>query len=608
MSFDPFSVATSSLALNSALPISGVDQVLFWLKTAPLSDHCRDDYRRAVEKFARLRDDPRNPFPLDARVVVRDLSKMGFDHREFRSVKAQDAWRRKVQASFRGACGELGAARERRARDDDWGALLAELKDKASSPLDGPIKTIHPQSIISLEVLADLARRLDLAPQDLTAERVRDLYVNVAAKDQKRSVLLASARLDELRDVTWGDLTAWLPRKPIGFEKPVLLSRQASLPCHLQAELETMVSVAARGKTDPTTGKTFGDLVPKPIYCAAKKVVATGLHLAPSADAEIESIAPFFDRLALTKILTTWRDWAEYEDPRALKASTAAGYFQRIKPFLKRNGYSAEAVSDLLQSSEWLQEGLDSLEEMTAGSQEFCERLLRHRATRLDFLSLHIRWQKEAMKQLELSQQTKGKVAGRHRERARALGMIAAFAAIETDGAPLRIDNALALTLGIPGAWLQMPTQYDCNARVHIPAKHTKNGKPIKAPIRAASQLRGLATLKWYVKTIRPLFPGSENSPYLFPSIQDATKSLSYNTFSNWWCPAVRAADLPGLNPHRFRHGQASILIARNPGNWDLATVRLGDKERTVKRNYAWIDTERLMEMGQDQLAAEFAA
>lgn len=608
MSFDPFSAATSSQAPASAQPVSGVEQVLVWLKTAPLSKHARDDYRRAVEKFARLRDDPRKPFPLDARVVERDLSEMGFEHREFRTVKAQDAWRRKVQASFRGACGELKDARERRTRDDDWAALLAALKNKASSPLDGPIETIHPQSIISLEVLADLARRLDLAPQDLTAERVRDIYINVAAKDQKRSVLLASARLDELRNVTWGDFTAWLPRKPIGFEKPVLLSRSVSLPGHLQEELDIMVSVAARGKTDPTTGKTFENRVPKPIYCAAKKVVATGLDLASGGDAEIESIAHFFDRAPLTEILRTWQDWAACEDPRSLKASTAAGYFQRIKPFLERNGYSGEPVADLLKNSEWLQEGLDSLEEMTPDAQKFCERLLRHRATRLDFLSLHIRWQREAMAQLELSRQTKGKIAGRHRERARALGTIAAFAAIETDGTPLRADNALALTLGIPGAWLQMPTQYDCDAHIRIPAKFTKNGKPIKASIRAVSQLRGLATLKWYVKTIRPLFPGAEKSPYLFPSVQDATKSLSYNTFSNWWCPAIRAADQPGLNPHRFRHGQASILVARNPGNWQFAMVRLGDTERTVRRNYAWIDTERLMEKGQDQLAAELAA
>jgi hypothetical protein len=55
-----------------------------------------------------------------------------------------------------------------------------------------------------------------------------------------------------------------------------------------------------------------------------------------------------------------------------------------------------------------------------------------------------------------------------------------------------------------------------------------------------------------------------------------------------------------------FRHGQASILVAENPGNWSLVAARLGDTEAVCRDNYAWIDHEKLVLAGQRELTKEF--
>ena len=221
-------------------------------------------------------------------------------------------------------------------------------------------------------------------------------------------------------------------------------------------------------------------------------------------------------------------------------------------------------------------------------------------------MSLHIHWRKRAEAELAKAR-AKGRNGGqRHIELARQYGTLACFAAIETDAAPIRVDNALNITFGGADSWLTLPTRHEKNGRLQVPAACTKNGKPIDVPILHTSRLRGLSTILWYIRTIRPLFPHAETSQYLFPAVQDAGKCLSYGTFTGWWYPAVSEEDLPEMTPHKLRHAQASILISKRPGDWTLAAIRLGDTESTVRRNYGFIDVERLHILAGEVLTEDF--
>lgn len=595
MSFDPFTITTQcATLLEDAQPICAVPFVLKWLETAPLADDTREDYRRSVKRLKSLPATSEEIFTLDWAELRADLKAMPFDPDQFQSVKAQAAWARKVVAAFKGASGETAAQRERRSRDDGWRNLMSSLWNVATRPFDGPSPTLTYNEIIPLGVLANLARRRGYEPHHLTNGQVLDLYLHEAVKGQRETVLRAAVLLDRIRAVDWGDFSEWLPKEPLHFRKPVLADRSQKLPPHLEEELQIMVEIASRGKIDPTTGERFGGNVPDPIYYAAQKFVATGLFLLQVPQCEPDTIAAFFDYGWLTRILAQWQQWDAADDPRAISCSTAVGYFERIAPFLDKNGYDSSSARKLKSRSVWLQDGVEARGRMTSKAEKFCRRILRDRKLRMRIMSLHIHWRKRAEAELAKAK-AKGRTGGqRHIELARQYGTLACFAAIETDASPIRIDNALNITFGGADSWLTLPTRHEKNGRLQVPAACTKNGKPIDVPILHTSRLRGLQTILWFIRTIRPLFPHAATSDYLFPAVTNAGKPLSYGTFTGWWYPAVSEEDLPEMTPHKMRHAQASIIISKRPGDWTLAAIRLGDTEAIVKRNYGFIDTERL--------------
>ena len=188
--------------------------------------------------------------------------------------------------------------------------------------------------------------------------------------------------------------------------------------------------------------------------------------------------------------------------------------------------------------------------------------------------------------------------------RVRQYGSAACFAALETEGAPLRVQNALDVTISGPAPWLSLPARKGDRALLVIPPAALKNGEShpdgLKVPIKP-TRYRGLETIVWFRDVIRPLFPHAEASPFLFPAVEKPGASLPYETFDKWFQELAREVDFP-MTCHQFRHGQASMLLRTNPGDYQLVADRLGDTVETVRRYYGWIDKVSMMERGQDKL------
>lgn len=89
-----------------------------------------------------------------------------------------------------------------------------------------------------------------------------------------------------------------------------------------------------------------------------------------------------------------------------------------------------------------------------------------------------------------------------------------------------------------------------------------------------------------------------DSTDFLFPAPTNPHRHISYSTFRTWWDDCVLEIGLPGMTPHMFRHGLASIIAAENPGNWALLAALLGDAESTCRDYYAWIDKDRLIREG----------
>ncbi|THH34328.1 hypothetical protein E4Z66_19210 [Aliishimia ponticola] len=117
--------------------------------------------------------------------------------------------------------------------------------------------------------------------------------------------------------------------------------------------------------------------------------------------------------------------------------------------------------------------------------------------------------------------------------------------------------------------------------------------------------------LDWYLKSIRPLFDyGNADfckqkkcamSPYLFVSEKSAAP-LDGRLFYRWLTSCSHAIELR-MTPHNYRHGFATLLLARSWSNRGRAAAFLGCSVRVLEQYYAWIDTRQKLEDVQDLLA-----
>jgi hypothetical protein len=554
-------------------------------------------YISAVELLPKLFGKPLSEIPLDIDEIEAGLTDKDLKRLSCHLSTARQ-YRRRILAAVRLATGETEERAARRARDDDWTVLRAAMGQVALAPGTKPLTTFNNKRLISVDCLIDLARKNGIGVADVDEAGALTLF-RVAPSQSLRNAVFGSIQLFlELRAASWCEFSHLLP--PIQhFERPRLVHRGQEVPSHLADELEIMVDLVSRGTRCEATGKYFNGKVPKPYKYSALKIIRTYSETGATPMTVVE----VFDRKALLDCLGAWARYDDGRDARKIGAQTAEGYLWRVKSLLERNGYDGDHIPELIAGNAWIQERLDRDGEMTEKAESFCRRLLREKRMRLIFLSEHIRYRRLAMAVMkENPRQPKGRAL----EQIRALGVLAAVAALETDAAPARISNILGIPLHGPDAWYKPPTSSCPDAHLDIPGTHTKNERAIHTVLSATSPLRGLATLEWFLKEIRPLFLNGRGSKWLFPGVEDPSKPLPYNTFLRWWTAQVDGTELHGMTPHFFRHGQATILAARHPGNWGLVAERIGDSEAVTRKRYAFVDTAALMRQGQNSLIAEF--
>ena len=204
-------------------------------------------------------------------------------------------------------------------------------------------------------------------------------------------------------------------------------------------------------------------------------------------------------------------------------------------------------------------------------------------------------------------------LAPRLRMEALELGTAAMMAAILFRAAPVRAANLHVLCHRGPDATLVLG--HPSGPRVDLPAGETKAGQAFESE----ADEDFLPVLHWFLRRIRPRLiadhPYAErgrakrglsdrrsavDSDFLFPGPRmDA--ALDRTTLEERFRRGVRAAGLD-LTPHQARHVSAYLILGRDPGAWAAAAEVLGVKEPTLRRHYAWLDTDRLRATGREHL------
>jgi hypothetical protein len=542
------------------------------------------DYANAIKRFPKMTDGlALSQIPADLLMIKQRLPLNGYQPAFGRTEKAYKATRRKIIAAVKNATGVATAAKERRGRVDEWSELLSALEPHAVT-CSGRCQPA-PQMLIPVRKLADLARTDGIPPSTVSQEWLEGISPTLEGNEWK-SLQRALKTLNKFRSDE--KVSCFLPTEAFPSPPKRRSENLDVIPPHISAEISDWVRKATMTEYDPVE-QEFVDAVSKSWvnFCLAamRKFVST---LIRSGAVSKDSMAHLCDLLTPENAAAAVRFWSSHADEKGhISARTAYDYLKATYVVMSRNGVDPSPIRDHLKANRFLKGGKKASGEMSASSRSFCEQLLGSAQLTMSFLSMHVTLRNRANEMLKAIENGGRIPESNELQKIRQIGTVAAICAIETRGAPIRIENALELLFRGPNPTFLLPTEKTKHATIQLGIEDTKNDVEIWAPINPGN-LNGLEVVEWYLQKIRPLFPDHEKSECLFPTVKKPG-SLAYRTFLSWFKRHTRSEGMP-MTPHKFRHGLASLLLQRNPGRWDLLERLLDDTPATVRKNYAWVN------------------
>lgn len=518
--------------------------------------------------------------------------------------------------------GQAAQRAERKSRNDCYSDLLARIQ----ALID--VGIVPHQAISGLASLIDALRKSHVTLQEFQTTHLVGLQENSSAAAWKK-IKSGLVVLDGLRAHH-----SMLPFLPAHLLAPSIKARVPyhELPAHLKSEAKAWIDRASREQTDPEFADVAKPLSKKDraVYAAAFRCLGTTMSL-QGVDLSVEpTLIALCQEKRLKAAITSWR----FDDDRT--ARTHFSYANKIALALERNGHASEGayIRRLIKDYTYFQEGRNASKTMGRSVKKWCMNLLGcpkktalFQTQHLYYYALGLQALKDAreanidlrsvanprtMKALPKQQRSRAKEMLR---RARLFGVMAAYAAIELEGAPYRRSNVLSLRhQGPRKTFFDQMSGKNPKATIKFPNEELKNGKFLSARGEELEAIEiqnrtgedcGVEILRWYRDEIRTLFPEGSNTNCLFPPITRAATSesgLSIGTFNNWLSEASAEIGLP-MTSHNFRHGYCSIEI--NSGGrsmMDLAKI-MGDQESTVRRFYAWINVRQSNADLQDDVA-----
>lgn len=521
-------------------------------------------------------------------------------------------YRKRARAAISRAMGLKNQRKESRQQKDRWTELATWLHE-----LPG-FKNPELEFSSLTSTLTLLSREAGLSTEDLTQEVLMFLYRNANQKE-KRSLRNAARIIKNLQENTdiSSEVRTFFPRKIAKILTGP--NRKYNIPEHMQAEIEKFATTSSQKKYIKIAEK-FDELQSSTktqhIY-TLRTVVGALLDLGLLQQDSITIRSALSDPSAM---IAACKYILKRVRQGELAASTSATRMSFLSPVLERNGIF---VPDLRVDISDVPEFRLNINQshMPEETQAICKKIIDDVGLRADFLLSHASPRAEANKLIKLAKLEKRCLTHKERTRVRQLGTVALFCALECGCAPIRSSNFLAITTGADDSWFT--DLGDAGYKLYIPAAFTKNKKPIKAYLKPSDE-KYLETVRWFMENVRWLFfweteermsndpkeiekfaKGMANdSTWLVPGIKNPSCYLGYQTFSGWFKSIMRKEVGIDMDPHNFRHGQASLLYFYFPDQIETIAIRLGDTIDTTLRYYAWVHEEKLMQKGQENLVS----
>lgn len=556
-------------------------------------------YLGAIEEAARLLNKPLSMITAGFALVEERFARDGYDPLHWPSNDAYMLFRRRLQAPLREFLGIHAEQARLRAMEDDWSRLLAAIEPLCEGKV-GHGAPWHPMKLAALRSFALVARAYGWQPRDLTLAAARQIDAEFRGnkKDANRRSL---RRLDELR--AFPKLLPLLPARPIGFSGKDMAPERQALDPAWEAQFQLWVDAVTKSGWDPVDQVFADDHAGHAhvLRSAFRTILRVGLEIGAIAEG-VDLRTVLGDDEALCAIAGEL--FARRHRPKRagrLAPRSSRKYLKGLNQVRAYLGLDTTLLAQVLANNAVAREGKKADKRMTPKNRTFCEGLVEKPVMRRRFLGSFRVLRAEAEAILDQATQEKRKLTGHERARVRLLGACACFAAIEIGGAPIRVENAMNLTCIGEDAQIRIPEKGKKKIEVLIPAELTKNEVEIAFPIRANS-FGCHDTIRWYLQTIRPLFPQAGTSLYLFPAVKTPGVPLNASYFGAEFAALMRTVvDLP-MTPHQMRHGQTSLLLDKHPNEIEVIAKRIGDTAATLRQFYGWLNALKLVERGQDLL------
>ncbi len=535
--------------------------------------------------------------PADLSLVQTRFPLDGFEPGGWTTHEAYQLFRRRVQAALREFLGVHEEQARLRAQEDDWTELFAAMKPLTKGRVGR--SDLHPMTLQSIKTFGLVARSYGWQPRELTRHHAERIDADFSGNKRDANAR-ALRRLDDLR--AFPQLTALLPARPIGFTPGRRVAKCAVLDPIWERQFGPWIAAVTETGWDPVT-RTFTDRHTKHAHVmrsAFRTTLRIGIEIGVmKADAtDLRMLLADDEAICAIAREMFQRKDRDVSDGR-LTARTSRKYLKAINQVRVHLDLDTTILSQVLSNNATAREGRRADQSMTAGNRAFCEQLVAHLHLRRRFLGSYRTLRAAAAEIIAGAAAESRELSGHERSRVRKLGAAACFAAIEIGGAPIRVRNAMQLTCIGDDANIRIPGKGNTPIQLLIPAGDTKNKVEIAFPIRA-NKFGYHDTIRWYLKTIRPLSPSADKSAYLFPSLRRPDRHLNPSAFGADFKALMRTVvDLP-MTPHQMRHGQTSLLLNHHPQEVDVIAKRIDDLPDTLRRFYAFLDSMRLVERGQD--------
>lgn len=564
-----------------------------------ISSSVRSRYVSVIDEAGRIINSPLAAIPAELNLVEERFPLDGFDPCHWTTDAAYRLFRRRLQAPLREFLGVHAAKAALRAQQDDWTHLLAAIAPLTKGRV-GKNARWHPMKLQALKTFALVARAYGLQPHDLNLIEARRIDADFQGK--KRDANARSLkRLDELR--VFPQLLPWLPAEAIGFTSAARVPLLMTLPPALEAQFLPWIAAFTQTNWDPVD-QQFADehTGHAHVACSAfRTVLRIGVDLGqirPDADLRVV-LADDEILCAIAKEMFSRSKWRKIDG--RLKPRTSRKYLKIITQAQTHLGIDTSLLCLVIANNAVSREGKKAEKCMTPKNRKFCEGIVNDPALRRRFLTSFKRLRKAAEAILALAASEHRDLTKLEISRVRMLGAAACFAAIQIGGAPIRVENAMRLTCIGEDAQIRIPGKGSQSIQVYIPAEQTKNKVAIEFPIRA-NKYGYFDTIRWYLRCIRPLFPHAETNPHLFPGITIVGAHLNASFFGAEFTGLMRTVATLPMTPHQMRHGQTSLLLDRYPNEIEVIAKRIDDRPATLRQFYAWLNSLKLVERGQDLL------